>query len=324
MIGKVDRGISKLVATLGMISFLIIGLIAGYYTGVATQEKGIKYPQEYEEDVAWRTSRITISGSTTLLPVVNASAIALMNKHPGITITVKGGGSGVGYSQVIDGVVDIGMASRDPKTAEIEKAKEKGVDLWLHPVALDAVCVVVHPSVANESFPLKLTLREVGKIFAGEYTYWSEVKHGLPHKEIVIFVREPGSGTRGTFEEYTMHPWKYNVTVRASVQPSNPAVKSRVETTPYSIGYVGFGFISEKMHVVAIAKEAGKPYVYPTTESIAKGDYPVSRYLYLVTNGQPKSGSLADRFIDFVKSEEGQKIVENYGFLRLPYVYPTP
>ncbi|MEM0095863.1 MAG: phosphate ABC transporter substrate-binding protein [Candidatus Bathyarchaeia archaeon] len=323
MVKKASMGISTLSATLGMVSLLIIGLIAGYYINSAMQGKSdASHSQGFEEDSAWRTSSITLSGSTTVLPIANACAIALMNKYPGITITVQGGGSGVGYSNVIDGVVDIGMASREPKTTEIENARSKGVDLWLHPIALDAVCVVVHPSVANSSYPLSLTLQEVGKIFAGIYTYWDEVKSGLPHKEIVVIVREPGSGTRGTFEEYTMHPWKYDVTTRASVQPSNPAVKRMVETTPYSIGYVGFGFISENMHVVALAKEAGKPYVYPTVESIAKGEYPISRYLYLVTNGQPKSGSLADRFIDFVRSKEGQQIVEANGYLKLPYLYP--
>ncbi|MCX8176689.1 MAG: phosphate ABC transporter substrate-binding protein [Candidatus Bathyarchaeota archaeon] len=324
MVRKANKGLSKLVAIAGMVSLLIIGLVAGYYINAITQQKSnTNYPQEFGEDIAWRTSSITLSGSTTVLPIANACAVALMNKHPGITITVQGGGSGVGYSNVIDGVVDVGMASREPKTSEIEGAKSKGVDLWLHPIALDAVCVVVHPSVANSSYPLSLTLQEVGKIFAGIYKYWDEVKPGLPHKEIVVVVREPGSGTRGTFEEYTMHPWKYNVTARASVQPSNPAVKNKVETTPYSIGYIGFSFISEKMHVVALAKEAGKPHVYPTVNSIAKGEYPISRYMYLVTNGQPKSGSLADRFIDFVRSKEGQQIVEANGFLKLPYVYPT-
>ncbi|MEM2987983.1 MAG: phosphate ABC transporter substrate-binding protein [Candidatus Bathyarchaeia archaeon] len=317
---KVNKGISTLAAILGMISLLVVGLVSGYYVNSAMQEKS---NTEFEEAVAWRTSKITLSGSTTVLPIANACAIALMNRYPNIVITVQGGGSGVGYSNVIDGVVDVGMASREPKTTEIENAKNKGVDLWLHPIALDAVCVVVHPSVANSSYPLSLTLQEVGKIFAGIYTYWDEVKQGLPHKEIAVIVREPGSGTRGTFEEYTMHTWKYNITSRASVQPSNPAVKSKVESTPYSIGYVGFGFISESMHIVALAKETGKPYVYPTINSIAKGEYPISRHLYLVTNSQPKSGSLVDRFIDFARSKEGQQIVEANGYLKLPYVYPT-
>lgn len=317
---------SKIIGIMAVMA--IVGLVIGYYVNNFTQGARLQELEaalkEFEEDYAWRSARITISGSTTVLPIANACAISLMNKYPGITITVQGGGSGVGFSNLLDGVVDIGMSSRDPKSSEIENAKNKGVDLWLHPIALDAVVVVVHPSVANSSYPLSLTLQEVGKIFAGMYTYWDEVKQGLPHREIAVIVREPGSGTRGTFEEYTMHPWKYNVTERASVQPSNPAVRTKVETTPYSIGYVGFGFLSEKMHVVSLAKEPGKPYVYPTITSIAKGDYPISRYLYLITNGQPKSGSLVDRFIDFVRSEEGQRIVEANGYLRLPYVFPVP
>ena len=121
-----------------------------------------------------------------------------------------------------------------------------------------------------------------------------------------------------------MTPWKYNLTtsVDKSEQPGNPAVRSKVESTPYSIGYVGFGFLSENMYTLSVAKDAGKPYVLPTVTSIGGGDYPMSRFLYLLTNGQPQSGSLADRFIDFLLSDEGQQIVEETGFLKLPYVYP--
>jgi phosphate transport system substrate-binding protein len=315
-----NKGISTTVAIIGMIVLLIIGSVAGYYAGISLTPS----QQEFPEDSAWRTASITLSGSTTVLPIANASSIAFMNKYSTTTVTVQGGGSGVGYSNIIDGVVNIGMASREPKTTEINNAKGKSpaVDLWLHPIALDAVCVVIHPSVANSSHPLNLTLQEVGKIFAGIYTYWDEVQPGLPHNQIIVVVREPGSGTRGTFEEYTMDPWNYNLTINKSEQPGNPAVRTKVESTQYSIGYVGFGFLSENMHTVSLAKETGKPYVYPTITSIAKGEYPISRYLYLVTNGQPQSGSLTDRFIDFVLSNEGQQTVEANGFLKLPYVYP--
>lgn len=317
---KANKGISTTVAIIGMIVLLIIGSVAGYYAGISLTPS----EQECPEDSAWRTASITLSGSTTVLPIANASAIAFMNTYDGTTVTPIGGGSGVGYSNIIDGVVSIGMASREPKTTEIDNAKAKSpaVDIWLHPIALDAVCVVVHPSVANSSHPLNLTLQEVGKIFAGMYTYWDEVQAGLPHQEIDVVVREPGSGTRGTFEEYIMDPWDYNLKTGATVQPGNPAVRSMIESTQYSIGYVGFGFLSENMHTVSLAEETGNPYVYPTVTSIAEGEYPVSRYLYLVTNGQPQSGSLTDRFIDFLLSNEGQEIVEETGFLKLPYVYP--
>lgn len=315
---KGNVGLSKMKTALVLI-LLVISFAIGYMVG-----SGTTAPTGGGGDASWQTASITLAGSTTVLPIANACAVEMMKMHPGITITVQGGGSGVGYSSIIDGVIDIGMASRDPKDKEIQDARNKGVDLWLHPIALDAICVVVHPSVANASHPLELTLQEVGKIFAGEYTYWDEVKPGLPHKEIIVVVREPGSGTRGTFEEYTMHPWKYNVTSKASVQPSNPAVRNKIETTPYSIGYLGYGFLSDKVYAIALSKEPGKPAVAPSIKTMASGEYPISRYLYLVTRGQPESGSLADRFIDFVRSERGQQIVEQYGYLKLPYLHPAP
>ena len=302
-------------AIIAMSLLLIVGFAGGYYMNPLLSPPTVVW----EEDSAWRAESISISGSTTVLPIANACAIAFMNKYAGTSITVSGGGSGRGYSEVIDGVVDIGMASRPPKQKEIDDARKKGVALWLYPIALDAVCVVVHPSV-NET--LKLTLQEVAEIFAGIYTKWSQVKPGLPDEEIYVVVREPGSGTRGTFEEYVMEPYGYSVTDAAHVRPSNPAVRTTIETTPYSIGYLGYGFITPNMVVVALAKEEGKPYIYPTIESIASFKYPISRYLYLVTSTRPESGSLTDRFIDFILSPEGQEIVEEQGFLKLPK-YPS-
>ena len=302
-------------AIIAMSLLLIVGFASGYYMNPLLSPP----TAVWEEDSAWRTESISISGSTTVLPIANACAIAFMNKYTGTSITVSGGGSGRGYSEVIDGVVDIGMASRPPKQKEIDDARKKEAALWLYPIALDAVCVVVHPSV-NET--LKLTLQEIAEIFAGIYTKWSQVRPSLPDEEIYVVVREPGSGTRGTFEEHVMKPYGYKVTDEAHVLPSNPAVRTTIETTPYSIGYVGFGFITPNMVVVALAEEEGKPYIHPTIESIASFRYPISRHLYLVTRARPESGSLTDRFIDFILSPEGQEIVEEQGFLKLPKYPP--
>lgn len=309
-------GISTVIATVGMVVFLVIGFVAGYYISMG-QPSGSS--QAFPEDSAWRNASIKLSGSTTVLPIGNGSAIAFMNKYNATTVTVSGGGTGVGYSNILDKQVDIGMASREPKQTEIDNAKSKGVALWLYPIALDGVCVVVNPSVANTSFPLNLTLQEIGKIYAGMYTYWDEVKTGLPHQQIFTVVREPGSGTRGTFEEFTMTPWKYNVTTAANTRQSNPEVKTTVENTQYSIGYVGFGFhVSPNLHTVAVAKDNLSQYIIPSTSNIASRTYPMSRYLYFVTGSRSISGSLTARFIDFVLSPEGQQIVESTGFLKLP------
>jgi phosphate transport system substrate-binding protein len=304
-------GISTTVAILGMIILLIIGFAAGYYLSTPSSAPT-------DDDSAWRTQSITLAGSTTVLPIANASAIDFMNTYSGVTVTVSGGGSGVGYSNIIDDVVDIGMASRDPKQSEIDNAKSKGRAVYLYPIALDAVCVVVNPSVADDSNPLSLTLQQIGKIFAGEYTRWNQVDSSLPNEAIFVVVREPGSGTRGTFEEFTMHPWDYQVTTAANTRQSNPEVVTTVSGTPYSIGYVGFGFLNQNMHTVSVYSESKGENVLPTKASIADQTYPLSRYLYMVTNERPASGSLTDRFLDFIYSSAGQDIVEQKGFLKLP------
>ena len=303
-------GISTMVAILGMIVLLIVGFAAGSYLSTPSSTST-------DDDSAWRTQSITLSGSTTVLPIANASAIEVMNMYSQVIVTVSGGGSGTGYSNIIDDVVDIGMGSREPKNSEIENAMSKGRPMYLHPVALDAVCVVVNPSVTGGD-SIGLTLQMVGQIFAGEITQWSQVDPSLPAQDIFVVVREPGSGTRGTFEEFTMDPWDYEVTTAANTRQSNPEVVTTVSGTPYSIGYVGFGFLNDNMHTVSVYSESEGDLILPTTATIADQSFPMSRYLYLVTNERPASGSLTDRFMDFIYSPEGQNIVEQKGFLKLP------
>jgi phosphate transport system substrate-binding protein len=304
-------GISTMVAVIGMILLLIVGFAAGsYFKAPPSTSTG--------DDSAWRTQSITLAGSTTVLPIASASAIEFMNMYSEVIVTVSGGGSGTGYSNIIDDVVDLGMGSREPKQSEIENAESKGRPMYLYPIALDAVCVVVNPNVANDSNPLSLTLQQIGQVFAGEYSRWNEVDSSLPDEQIFVVVREPGSGTRGTFEEFTMDPWDYEVTTAANARQSNPEVVTTVSGTPYSIGYVGFGFLNQEMHTVSVYSESAGDNILPTTASIADQTYPMSRYLYLVTNERPISGSLTDRFIDFIYSPVGQDIVEQNGFLKMP------
>lgn len=310
---KSNKGISTMIALIGMIALLVIGFAAGTYlnsgqTGTST---------EFPEDSEWRTGTLNLAGSTTVLPVADTAAVAFMNKYSGTTVTVQGGGSGTGYASTIDGTVDIGMASRGPKQKEIDQGT-----LWLHPLALDAVCVVVNPSVGNN---VELTLEEVAKIFAGEYRHWNDIDDSLPDAEIYVVVRESGSGTRGTFEEYTTD--EFDLTVDSTIvheQPSNPAVRTAVKDTQYSIGYVGFGFLTNDIVAVSLAVEERAKYIPATLENIQNGSYAISRLLYFVTSSPVATGSLADRFIGFVLSPEGQDIVESEGFLRLPSSYNYP
>jgi len=316
LVRKSNKGISTMIALIGMIALLVIGLGIGYVLNSGTTETPSE-TDKYPEDSTWRTGTLNLAGSTTVLPVADEAAKAFMNKYTGTTVTVQGGGSGTGYASAIDGTVDIGMASRGPKQTEIDAGT-----LWLHPLALDAVCVVVNPSVGSN---VELTLEEVAKIFAGEYRNWNDIGDTFPDAEIYVVVRESGSGTRGTFEEYTID--EYGLEIDSTIvheQPSNPAVRTAVTNTQYSIGYVGFGFLTNDMVAASLAKEAGDDYVPATLENIQNGSYAISRLLYFVTSSPVESGSLADRFIGFVLSSEGQDIVEAEGFLRLPASYNYP
>jgi phosphate transport system substrate-binding protein len=309
------RGLATNIAVIGMVVLLIAGFAGGFlYSQSTTVQTDL--PVGTEEDTAWRDDTITISGSTTVFPIAHHAAIAFMNMYSGVTVTVASGGSGVGYAEQISGVTDIGMGSRGPKSAEIASADAAGKDVRIIPVAVDAVCVVVNPTVASE---LNLTLQEVGMIFSGEYTNWNEVDASLPNEEIYIVIRaDPESGTRDTFEKFCLSPWDYTNTQDAHTATGNPGCAAEVESVDYSVGYVGYGFITEDMTVCNLAKEAGSEYVVPTKASAQAFEFPISRFIYFVVTEYPETGSLADRFIDFVLSDDGQAIAEDQGYIEMP------
>ena len=258
---------------------------------------------------------LVITGSTTCLPVIEACARRYMQLHPEADVRVSGGGSGVGIANLVDGVCDIAMASRQPKPEEIKAANASGVNMILHAFALDAVCVIVHPCIEEAlGEPLKLGIEEVRKIFVGEWTYWDQVDPRLPHEPVTVFIREPGSGTRGTFEEFVLHEGDVCV---GSEKHGNPALRDAVASTPWSIGYVGLGFVTEDVRAVWIYNEELGSYVKPSKETVKDGTYPMCRELYLITNGRPPEGSLIAKFIKFVLSPEGQAIVEEKGFIAI-------
>ena len=241
---------------------------------------------------------IRVKGSTTVLPIAQAAAEAWMDAHPNDSIIVEGGGSGVGIAALIDGTCDIADSSRTLKDEE----KQKG--LIEHEIALDAVCVIV-----NSSNPVEeLTLEQVKRIFKGEITNWSEV--GGPNLEIVVYTRESTSGTYETFESKVMKP--DNITLNALTKTSNGEMAQAVSGNRNGIGYVGIGYLAGASGIKALKING----VMPTIETVQNGTYPISRFLYMITKGQPEG--LAKDFIDFVKSPAGQKIVEEHGFVKLP------
>lgn len=254
---------------------------------------------------------LTIAGSTTILPINEECARMLRAANPDLRISVSGGGSGHGVKAVGSGEIDIGAASRDVKSEEMAFYPD------LKPVAIgkDSVAIVVHPQNTIGG----LTMEQASKIFSGEITNWKEV--GGADGAIRIITREEGSGTREVFETYVMKPFKRELAGQASVKQSNGEVRATVSSDASSIGYLSLGYIDETVKALPIDGVAA------TVENVRSGTYPITRNLYLITKGEPSE--LERAFIQFVLSPEGQRIVEDMGYiaiapLEMPPSAPTP
>ncbi|MEO0293287.1 MAG: phosphate ABC transporter substrate-binding protein [candidate division WOR-3 bacterium] len=245
------------------------------------------------------SKRINITGSTTVLPIAQREAEAFMDLYPDISVSVRGGGSGVGITALIDGRTDIANSSRAIQTKELKIAREKGVNVYANVIARDGIAIVVNPKNPIDS----ITLEDLKKIYTGEISNWEAL--GGPSKPIVVISRDFSSGTFEVFKDLVLKGGK--VKDDALMLASNKAVATTVAETPDAIGYIGLGYISEEVKVLKIDG------VFPNKETVQSGKYKLSRALFMYTNGEPKG--IIKTFINFVLSREGQRIVEEEGFV---------
>jgi phosphate transport system substrate-binding protein len=250
---------------------------------------------------------LKISGSTTVLPIIQKAADQYMSMLPEADIQVSGGGSGVGIQAIGTKMVDIGMTSREVTKDEMTKYPSFVVTT----VAQDGIAVIVNPS--NE---IKfITQDQVKNIYLGTITKWTEINGAnVPgtNNQIVVVGRDSASGTRTYFDETVLlkaTPTKYMLE-----KNSNGAILQTVAQTPGSIGYVSIGFVSADVKPLPIWYNAQK-FVAPTIENVKTRNYPISRDLYVITNGKPTG--LTGDFIKYILGPEGQKIVANEGYVPL-------
>ncbi|MDD5420364.1 MAG: phosphate ABC transporter substrate-binding protein [Methanomicrobiaceae archaeon] len=252
-----------------------------------------------ERQAAAAAQTISVVGSTTVLPVAQLAADEFMNTHPYADIQVSGGGSSVGIRAVGERTADIGMASRGLRDAE----KARYPDLVDHPIAVDAIAIIVHPDNPVGS----LTLDQLRAIYNGSITSWRDA--GGTDQQIVVVGRDSASGTRETFSEVVME--KESFAPAQLEKNSNGAVKQTVARTPGAIGYVGLGYLDDTVKAVPI--DPGGAPVAPTIENVRNARYPISRSLHMFTRGEPEG--LAEEYIGFLLGDEGQRIVEEEGFV---------
>lgn len=245
------------------------------------------------------TETISVTGSTTVLPLAQIAAEAYMDTHPEADIQVSGGGSSVGVKAVGAGTADVGMASRELKSSESETYP----DIVQHVVAKDAIAIIVNPSNTVSD----LSVAQIKSIYLGETTNWKDF--GGPDVSIVVVGRDSASGTREYFLEAVMD--KEDFTPKQLEKNSNGAVRQTVAQTPGAIGYVGLGYIDATVKAVPV--KIGSSSVDASVETVISGEYPIARGLNMFTAGQP-AGLSAD-YLAFIMSPEGQALVAEEGFV---------
>jgi phosphate transport system substrate-binding protein len=244
--------------------------------------------------------KIVVDGSTTVGPIAKAFAEYYMKQHPDVNITVSESGSGNGAKGIINGACDVGTMSRAMKHEELDAAKAKRRNPIQHTVAFDGLAVVVHPSN-----PVKnLSKDELRDIFTGEIKNWKKV--GGPDVKIVVISRDTNSGTYETFQEKVTKSER--ITDRAEYVGSNGAVRQRVQSTPGAIGYVGLAFTEGVKGVTINEVEA-------TAANVIAKKYPISRALYMYTDGEPAAGTALADYVGLYKTVEGKKLVAEQGYV---------
>ncbi|WP_343671482.1 phosphate ABC transporter substrate-binding protein [Chitinophaga sp.] len=247
---------------------------------------------------------ILLSGSTTIAPLAQKVAGYFRMQNDSFDIKITEGGSSVGIADLEKGATDIAMSSRDMNEAERKKFQETNHPITEVKIADDALAVVVHPGTGVD----KITREQLEKVFSGEVTNWKEL--GGKDIKIMIISRESSSGTYEFFKEAVMKTKEF--TTLAMFQHTNGTVVNKVSNTVGAIGYVGLAFIDDKVKALPVCFD-GKTYVAPDIKHVKSKTYPLARPLFFIY--QNSSAAKVKTFVDYLLSAEGQKEVEETGYV---------
>jgi len=246
-----------------------------------------------------------LKGSDTVLPLAQQEAEAFMKKFKK-SVTVTGGGSGVGIAALMEGTTDIAMSSRKMKFDEKLKFKESGKSVVEKIIAYDALAVIVNPSNPVS----KLTRAQLEGIFTGKITNWKQV--GGANLKIIPYSRETSSGTYEFFKEHILKNKNYVNSILS--MPATGAIVQSVSQTKGAIGYVGLAYIGKGVKALHVSFD-GKNYIEPNELTAKNKTYPVIRPLFFYM--EKKSVPRSQAFVNFILSAEGQRIVERVGYVPL-------
>jgi phosphate transport system substrate-binding protein len=239
--------------------------------------------------------QLTLTGSTSVGPFAEQLAERYEQQHPDAKVNIQALGSSAGIQAAAEGTVEIGMSSRHLESAEEEQ-------LQTYEIARDALAIIVHPSNSISD----LSAEQVRQIFTGQIGNWRLL--GGSDAPIDVVTREAGSGTYAAFEELVMN--KELPAPRALRQGSNGAVRQLVAGNPDAIGYISLGIVNETVKPVAIDE------IQASTEAVISGQYKLVRPFLFVQNKNTALSPLAQQFLSFVLSPEGQHELVQAGLIQ--------
>jgi phosphate transport system substrate-binding protein len=258
---------------------------------------------------------LKINGSTTVnLPVAEACEILRAEQKLDIQIDTQGGSAG-GISMLGDGLVQVGMISKHLN--EDDRAKYAKTNFKEIQIGEDAVALIVSKDVWDGG--VKTISRQQAKdIYESKLTNWKELG-GKPQR-IAFFNKEPGRGTWEVFVHWAYGSPKAAPPVSFPEVGGNEETRSKVGSTRGGLSQLSASWADGgKVFALGITLEDGK-VVQPTGENVANKTYPLSRPLYLITNGEPTGAARV--LADFMLSDRGQELVKKHGYLRLKDLAP--
>ncbi len=262
------------------------------------------------------STTIQVKGSDTMVNIAQAWAEEYKRVVPAVNVEVSGGGSGVGIAALEKGAVDIANASRNMHPEEREQAKRNtGKEPVEFVVGYDALAVYV-----NKDNPVtEISLEALAQIFAegGNVTRWSQLGVALPgvsDDTIVRVSRQSSSGTYEFFREHVLDKRDFKLGSRD--MNGSKEVVELVGTTKTAIGYSGMGYATPEVRMLKLAPKAGQPAVAPTVENTLSRAYPLARSLQMYTLGEPQGA--VKSYIEWILSDDGEKILQENGYVPVP------
>ncbi len=264
-----------------------------------------------------KASSIQNIGSDTMVNLAQAWAEEYSKVEPSVSVEVSGGGSGVGVAALINGTAELANSSRKLEPEEVEKAKQGGHEPKEFLVGFDGLAIFVH----KDNPITEITMEDLGEIYreGGKIDKWSAlgVKDipGGKGDDIIRVSRQNNSGTYAYFRE-TVVGKKSDFKAGSMDMNGSKDVVELVGKTPGSIGYSGLGYATPAVKVVKVSKKKGDVAILPSVATVLDKTYPIARPMFMYSSGEPAPH--IKKYLDWILSPAGQKIVESTGYVPLP------